>query len=228
MSDQRQRLQGLFDLALSMGAKAERQLVLALEALGCADGALGAQVRAGEDTINRLEREIDDEVFRCLARHQLAAGDLRLVLVVARVANELERIGDEAEKIARMAVHLHQAGFRLPTEVSVHTLGEVTAGLLGDALRALRWRDAVAALQVARRYRAVDRHSRQVLRHCVSYVLEEPSSLDMALDAVWVARYLESAASHAMSIAEHVVFLVQGEEVRHRGLETMAYVALGN
>ena len=97
MSDRSEQLEALFHLALDMGAKAERQLIMALDALCGADvAALGAQVGAGEDAINQLERRIDAEVFRCLARHQLAAGDLRLALVVARVANELERVGDEA------------------------------------------------------------------------------------------------------------------------------------
>lgn len=201
---------------MKMGGLAERQVRLAVECQEQFDSALVDQIRSAENSVNAWEIRIDELVAGVIARRQPTASDLRLVLVVSKIVRDLERAGDEANKVAVMAQQAHESG-RTSTVgmVEVRSIGEQVIRLLGDSLTAFARLDVDMALDIARRDKEVDRVYQSALRSLATFMIEDPREIGHVLNVMWVLRALERVGDHATNIAEHVIYLVKGTDVRH-------------
>jgi len=206
---------------LEMGGLVEKQLADALTALITADSELGSAVREHDVVVNEMELEIDDACNRILARRQPAASDLRLVMGIIKAVNDLERIGDEAAKIAKLAVELSEQGESSKGYVEIRHIGERVRHMVNMALDSFARYDAEAALAVAKEDVNVDMEYGSAMREMITYMIEDPRSITRVLNIIWALRSLERAGDHAKNIAEHVVYVVMGTDVRHVGLSSM-------
>lgn len=206
---------------LAMGGLVEKQVNDAVSALVEADSGLAQQVREVDDQINQMERDIDEECLRILARRQPAASDLRLIISISKSVIDLERIGDEATKIAKRAIELCESGEAPKGYVEIRHIGEQVRKMVQEALDAFARFDAELALSVAQYDKNVDREYKSALRELVTYMMEDPRSISRVLSVIWALRSLERIGDHARNIAELVIYLVRDTDVRHIGLERM-------
>ncbi|MBL4611395.1 phosphate signaling complex protein PhoU [Halopseudomonas sp.] len=206
---------------LEMGGLVEQQITDAITALTEADGKLGEQVRANDERVNQMERRIDEECMRILALRHPAAGDLRLVMCIAKVVVDLERIGDEASKIAKRALLLVDEGQAPRGYVECRHIGNHVRQMVQDALGAFARMDGEQAYLVAREDKVVDKEYKSAMREMVTYMMEDPRSISRVLNILWVLRSLERVGDHARNVAEQVIFLVKGTDVRYIGLQRM-------
>lgn len=206
---------------LAMGGLVEKQVNDAVIALIEADSGLAQQVRDVDDQTNQMERDIDEACLRILARRQPAASDLRLVISISKSVIDLERIGDEASKIARRAIELCEEGSAPRGYVEVRHIGDQVRRMVRDALDAFARFDAELALSVAQHDKTVDREYKTALRELATYMMEDPRSITRVLSVIWALRSLERIGDHARNIAELVIYLVRGTDVRHMGLKRM-------
>lgn len=200
---------------LAMGGMVEKQVNDALEALVNADSDLGLMVCEKDNDINFMETAIDQECSRILARRHPAASDLRLVLACTKIATDLERMGDEAVKIARFAVKMSEQGEAPKGYVETRRIGSRVRQMTHDVLNAFARFDARLALMVAKEDKSVDHEYRSATRELVTYMMEDPCSIARVLNIMSVLRSLERIGDHARNIAEHVIYLVKGTDVRH-------------
>ena len=206
---------------LAMGGLVEKQVNDAVSALIEADSGLAQQVREADDQINQMERYIDEDCMRILARRQPAASDLRLIISISKSVIDLERIGDEATKIAKRAIALCEEGEAPRGYVEVRHIGDQVRTMVRDSLDAFARFDANLALAVAQHDKTVDREYKTALREMVTFMMEDPRSISRVLNVIWVLRSLERIGDHARNIAELVIYLVRGTDVRHLGLKRM-------
>lgn len=202
-----------------MGGMAERQVNDAIRAMIDADPAMAEQVVRADHKVNAMEVAIDEECVRILAKRQPAAGDLRLVIAVTKAITDLERIGDEAAKIARQAMALSRDGQVKRGYVEVRHIGEHVARMLHDALDAFARLDLDVALRVVQTDQTVDMEYSTAMREMITYMMEDPRSITRTLNIMWSLRALERIGDHARNIAQYVVYLVKGEDVRHDSAE---------
>ena len=205
---------------LSMGGLVETQLARAIGALRAQDIDLIDTVAADEQAINRMQVDLDQQCSQIIARRQPAAIDLRMVLTVVKVVNELERIGDEVKKIAYKAQQM-QKPERL-SQVRLHDIArsaELAQGNLQLALDAFARLDVNAAADVVSRDEAIDAAFLAIMRQLISYMMEDPRTISPALEIVFIAKSIERIGDHAKNIAEYVVHAVKGKDVRHASAE---------
>jgi phosphate transport system protein len=207
---------------LEMGGLVEKQVSDAVSAFITTDTGIASVVREGDRKINNMEVHIDDQCARILARRQPAASDLRLVIAISKVVNDLERIGDEAAKIARQAIELSEVGDIDRGQVEVRHIGQRVGEMVRSSLDSFARMDGELALQVAQEDKSVDREYATAMRSLVTYMMEDPRKISQVLNTMWTLRSLERVGDHARNIAEHVIYLVKGKNVRHIGLEEMA------
>ncbi|MDH4133295.1 MAG: phosphate signaling complex protein PhoU [Gammaproteobacteria bacterium] len=212
---------------LQMGGLVEQQIGNAIAALMAADTTLAETVVTEDYKVNKLEVAIDEECSQIIARRQPAAGDLRLVVAVIKTITDLERIGDEAEKIARMAVRLAAEERPKNNYLEIQALGNHVRGMVRDALDAFARLDIEAAVRVAREDEQVDREYDGIMRQMITYMMEDPRSISRMLNVVWAARALERIGDHACNICEYIIYLVKGKDVRHTSLEQIEKEILG-
>jgi len=212
---------------LQMGGLVEQQIEQALTALVKADTDLGEAVILDDTKVNQLDVTIDEECQQIIARRQPAASDLRLVMAVIKTITDLERIGDEAEKIARMAVRLANEERPKNNYAELQTLGNHVRTMVHDALDAFARMDAQAALQTAREDRHIDQKYESIIREMITFMMEDPRTITRALDVIWAARALERIGDHARNICEYIIYLVKGKDVRHTSLEQIEKDILG-
>ncbi len=205
--------------AVSMGGLVIDQVASSINSLLEGDAALAELVLSREVQVNDLERTVDREAFRLIALHQPVAGDLRMAKAVSRITVELERAGDEAKKIAKFAVRLASGEPQGPVRAVARYLrhmAELTTGMLRDAVRALDESDASMAQTVAARDSELDAEFAAALRQVLTLAMQDQRFLGATIDTVFALKGLERIGDHAKNIAEQVVFVTSGEDVRHR------------
>ena len=212
-------LEGVRAGVLQMGGLVEQQLENGVKALYDGDSRLGEEVARLDHKVNAMEVSIDDDCSRILATRNPTASDLRLIVAVIKTITDLERIGDETEKLGNIAARL--ANDDRPTDRyrEIKHLGESVTDLVHGALDAFARLDPDAALAVARKDRVVDEEYEAIQRQCITFMMEDPRSIRRALDVLWVARALERIGDHAKNICEYVIYMVHGKDVRHTSLE---------
>lgn len=212
-------LEALRTKVLSMGGLVEQQCSHALTALVRGDIQLAQTVATSDYQVNELEVEISAHCADILARRQPAASDLRLILAVIRMIADLERIGDEAEKIARLALKLAAGNESRGGQSEPLHLGDSAIGMLRGALDAFAHLDVEAAIGVAALDRSIDEEFDSLTRVLITHMMEDPQRIKNMLRMNWCARSLERIGDHAVNICEQVVYLVKGSDVRHLSLE---------
>ena len=220
-------LEDIRSRVLQMGGLVEQQIGQAIGAL--VDGNIQvAEAVATEDyKVNQMEVAIDEECSQIIARRQPAASDLRLVVAVIKTITDMERIGDEAEKIARMAVRLAAEERPKNNYMEIQALGNHVRQMVHDALDAFARLDVEAAVRVAREDEQVDREYDGIMRQMITYMMEDPRNISRTLNVVWAARALERIGDHACNICEYIIYLVKGKDVRHTSIEQIEKEILG-
>lgn len=215
-------LENVRSSVLEMGGLVEQQLINAMKALLDSDVDLAESVLESEYKINSMEVSIDEDCIQILAKRQPAAGDLRLVTAVSKSTTDLERVGDEAQKIAKMAIDLANKQGPKSYYIGINSMGNHVRKMLRGSLDAFARMDSKAALMVANQEPESDDQYAALLRQMITYMIEDPRSITSVLDAIWCARALERIGDHARNICEYVIYLVEGKDVRHISLEEMA------
>jgi phosphate transport system protein len=213
-------LEGIRSRVLEMGGLVEAQIRRALEALASGESALADEVIEADRRVNGMEVTLDGECSQVIVRRQPAASDLRLILAITKIVTDLERVGDEAQKVARMAKSIHERG-ALPGTVEVRHAAEVALSMLRRSLDAFARLEAGAAAAVIRDDAAIDSEFRSILRQLITYMMEDPRTISTSLEIVWVAKAIERIGDHAKNMAEQVIYVVRGTDVRHTDLSTI-------
>lgn len=199
---------------IQMGEKAVEQVRLAVRAVVENEPDLARQVRAGDDVLDRLEVLIDEEGVRYMSLRNPIATDLRLVVVGMKAGHDLERVGDEANNIAKRAIRLAGEPPVKPF-VDLPRMSEIALTMLRDALDCFLHHDNDKALAVIRRDKEVDDLNKQIYRELSSYMVEKPDTISRALELMFISKSIERIADHATNIAEEMVYLAKGEDIRH-------------
>src|SRR5690554_3354052 len=204
---------------LNMGGLVESQVERALQALVEGDGKSAEEVRSGDKEVDRMELDLDEEAILVIARRQPTARDLRLVISVIKMVADLERVGDEAKKIAKMAIKLTEEGQAPRGYVEVRHIGSHVVNMLRGALDAFARLDSEQALRIMREDQQVDEEYQAAARALLTFMMEDTRNISRCMMVMWVLRSLERIGDHACNIAEHVIFMAKGEDVRHSPLE---------
>ena len=209
---------------LQMGGLVETQLRMAIDCFEQGDLRKADEVVEADERVDDEELELGRLIVNLIVRRQPAANDLRLIMGVSRAVTDLERIGDEATKIARAArwVHEKDVVVRTPRIRDIRVSGEAALSMLRGALDAFARLDAVAAAEIIREDKGVDEQFRLILRQLITFMMEDPRTITGSLDTVWVAKAIERIGDHSKNIAGDVIFIVQGEDVRHATPEQLA------
>lgn len=212
-------LEDIRSKVLAMGGLVEDHLQRVIDAFAKGDLEMAEYVAVNDYKVNALEVEIDSDCTEILLRRQPAASDLRLVVAVSKTITDLERIGDEAEKIARLIRNVGNPAALRSYYVGMVAMGHHVRRMLRAALDAFARMDSQAALRVAQEDRDIDAETDVIMRHLITYMMEDPRSITPVLDAVLSLRALERVGDHAHNICENVIYLVEGKDVRHLALE---------
>ena len=201
---------------LLMGGLVETQFSEAMNCFRIGDAERADKVIADDDEVNQLEVALDDDCSHLIVRRQPTANDLRTVMATIKVITDLERIGDEASKIARTSKSLHARGTPgLNHFEMVRTIATATSDMLHDSLDAFARLDGKQALQLIAQDAVVDHEFKSIMRNLITFMMEDPRTISSALDTLWVAKAIERIGDHAKNIAEYVIYVVEGKDIRH-------------
>ncbi len=208
-------LEAVRTTVLQMGGLVEEQIERAIDALGSGDMGTLERVIETDHRVNAMEVELDEACSHIIARRQPAAGDLRLIIAVIKTITDLERIGDEAEKIARMARLIHSAERMHMPKLELRHMAALSTRMLRSALDAFARLDSGAAQDVVVQDDAVDTEFRSILRQLITFMMEDPRTISRCLEVLFIAKALERIGDHSKNMAEYVVYMVEGRDVRH-------------
>ncbi|WP_430460592.1 phosphate signaling complex protein PhoU [Thalassolituus sp. LLYu03] len=211
-------LEAIRNHMMGMGGLVERQVANAVEAICSGDTRMADDVIRREDEVDKLEVTIDHECTQILVRRQPAASDLRMVLAVSRVVRDLERIGDEASKIAFHALEVGESANAQLCQQAMRYMGAEVVKMISGALDAFARHDVDGAVEVVRNDKLVDQQYASALRELITYMMEDPRSIGQAINILWILRAIERIGDHARNISEQVIYLVKGTDVRHSSL----------
>jgi len=223
-----EELEDILNRVMTMGGLVEQQLSDALVALVEGDNERGEHVVTNDYRVNAIEVELDEACTHVLARRQPTASDLRLLMAVIKTITDLERIGDEAERIGRMALHLLDEDRRRSPMAAVETMGQHVRSMLRGALDSFARMDTEQAVRVAQEDIQADSQYEVIMRELVQYMQDYPKSVPRIMDIVWSVRALERIGDRSRNICEYVVYFVRGKDVRHTSFEQMAQEATGD
>ena len=208
---------------LQMGGMVETQISSAVDAY--ATGEIGSvkSIVDADHKVNELEKAIDDDCAHIIAKRQPTASDLRLVLGISKIVTDLERAGDEAKKIAKGVRRIYEAG-QMPSQygIGVRHIAEAALGMLRQALDAFARLDTELAVKVIQADANVDTEFKSIMRQLITHMMEDPRTITTSIDIIWIARAVERIGDHAKNVAEHVVFIVEGRDIRHPPKEAKA------
>ena len=207
-------LEALRSHLVQMGEKSIEQVRLAVRAVVERDPEIAREVRAGDDALDHLEVQIDEEGMRYMSLRNPLASDLRLVVVGMKAGHDLERVGDEAKNIAKRALRLAHEPPVKPL-VDLPRMADIALGMLRDALDCFLQHDNEKAIAVIRRDQEVDDLHKQIYRELSRYMAENPDTISRALELMFISKSIERIADHATNIAEEMVYLAKGEDIRH-------------
>ncbi len=210
-------LEAIRSKVLLMGGLVENQFNDAVTSFRSGNLEQAEQVIKADENVNRLEVTLDDTCSHLIVKRQPAANDLRTVIATLKVITDLERIGDEATKIARSAKNLHERGTVgvLNHYESIRVMAAGTASLLHDALDTFARLDDKQAARIIAQDQEIDHEFRSIIRTMVTFMMEDPRTISAALDVLWVAKAIERIGDHAKNIAEYVIYVVEGKDIRH-------------
>ncbi|HBT32858.1 MAG TPA: phosphate transport system regulatory protein PhoU [Pusillimonas sp.] len=212
---------------LQMGGLVEAMIGEAMNVLVNKEVNQADTVHDREKEVNRLEVEIDERIGLLIARNQPTAVDLRLLLSVSKMLTDMERCGDEADKIAKMARRIHEAGGQYIPAVELRHISTQVTSMIRNVLDAFAREDPIHAATVVRNDKEVDKEWKASLRHLITYMMEDPRTISRSIDLIFIARSLERIGDHAKNMAERVIYMVHGDDVRHIGVKATERVARG-
>ena len=209
-------LSGLRIQVLQMGGLVETQVAAAIDAYGSGEVGSVKQIVETDRKVNDFEKRIDDDCAHLIAKRQPTASDLRLVFGIAKIVTDLERAGDEAKKIAKGVRRIYEAG-QMPSQygIGVRHIAEAALGMLHNALDAFARLDPQQAEHVIRADADVDTEFKSIMRQLITHMMEDPRTITTSIDIIWIARAVERIGDHAKNIAEQVVFIIEGRDIRH-------------
>lgn len=216
-------LENVINHVMHMGGLVEKQLGDSLKAVYENDRELAQKVLSSDYKINNLEVSIDDECTRIIAKRQPAAGDLRLIMAIIKTIADLERIGDEAEKIAQVALESFDSK-QQDLLMNLDNLGRSVLSLLQDTLDAFTRMDVDAAVQVHKADKNIDRNYDALMRQLMTYMMEDPRSIPSVMTAMWAARSIERIGDRCQNICEYIIYFVKGKVVRHTNADDMSQI----
>ena len=214
-------LSAVRDRVLQMGGLVESQIQRAIDSLINRDEDLMARVIADDHHVNALEVEIDESCNHIIACRQPAAGDLRMVMTIIKTISDLERIGDEAKKIARMAklLAMKEQLNGMPRYTEIRHVAKLAQDMLNKSLDAFARLDLSGVAHIVRQDEQVDEEFRAIMRHLITFMMEDPRTISTSFEILFVAKAIERIGDHAKNMSEHVVYMVKGRDVRHVSLE---------
>ena len=212
-------LEDIRSRVLAMGGLVEQQVANAMEALVIGDAEMAREIISIDEQVHEMEISIDEECIQIIALRQPTASDLRLVTSIEKTITDLERIGDESVRIARMAINLSEKDRPKRNYRELQNLGHHVRLMLRDALDAFARFDVEMALRVAKEDREVDAEYEAILRQLMTYMMEDTRQMSRVVDMMWSARSLERIGDHANNVCEHNIYLVEGKDVRHLSIE---------
>ncbi len=210
---------------MELGGLVESQIRQAIYALQHFSMEVAHEVSANEARVNAMEIEIDRDLSSIIARRQPTARDLRLLIAISKTTANLERVGDEAEKIARMVRSIIESGNpRALPSLELRYAADLASGLLNKALDAFARLDVNAALSILKEDDLIDREFDGFVRKLITYMMEDPRTISASLDLLFLAKAIERIGDHAKNIAEFIIYVVKGEDVRHSSLDRIESV----
>lgn len=220
-------LEATRSLFLQMGGLVESMIQDSMEVLTTGDLSLVERVREREKEVNQLEVEIDERIGLLIARNQPTAGDLRFLLSVSKMLTDMERCGDEADKIAKVARRLYETDSGYSPIVELRHMTSYVTCMLRDALDAFAREDPVHAAKVVRDDKEVNKEWKGALRHIITYMIEDPRKISLSIELIFIARSLERIGDHAKNMGERIIYMVRGADVRHTGVKNTERMARG-
>jgi len=206
---------------LTMGGLVQQQMEDAVVAFITSDQELAEKVLLQDDLVNNLEMEIDHDCIQVIAKRQPTAIDLRMLISVIKVITDLERIGDEAGRIAKMAIRLDATDYYHDQYHELNHLVEIVKSMLSGSLDSFARMDIERVAKITRKDEKVDREYTSIIRQLITRMMEDPRNITRMLDILWTARALERIGDHACNVCEHVVYIVKGDDVRHLDQEQL-------
>ncbi len=216
-----EEMEDIRNKVLAMGGLVEQQVDLATKAFMGYDMESAEKVVLQDQLVNELEKNIDHECSEIIARRQPAAFDLRMLIATIKIITDLERIGDEAARIARMTMRLEGSDYYQDKYFEIEHLLELVKDMLNGALDAYARTDVEEVVEITAQDVKVDREYTSITRQLITQMMENPRNITRALDMLWTARALERIGDHACNVCEHVIYMVKGKDVRHVSREEL-------